>query len=50
MAGGKEIDDVKSCHSATGPTSAKGREQVSKNALIHGLTAERWLVLPEESR
>jgi len=33
---------------ATGPTSAEGKRQVSKNALIHGLTAKKWLIAPEE--
>ena len=33
---------------ATGPTSAEGKRQVSKNALTHGLTAKKWLILSEE--
>lgn len=33
---------------ATGSTSAEGKRQVSENALTHGLTAKKWLVLPEE--
>jgi len=33
---------------ATGSTSAEGKRQVSKNARTHGLTAKKWLLLPEE--
>jgi len=35
---------------ATGPTSAEGKERVSKSALTCGLTAKKWLVLSEEQQ
>jgi len=42
------MSSLKSTRKATGPTSASGKERVSKNALRHGLCAGRWLILPQE--
>lgn len=36
-------------HYATGPTSPKGKQKVSGNALKHGLRAQKWLN-PDEKR
>ena len=35
---------------STGPKSAEGKEIVSRNAITHGLTASRAVVLPEEEQ
>jgi len=49
MATTKQIlANRRNAQNSTGPKTAEGRQIVSQNALTHGLTATRTVVLPEE--
>jgi hypothetical protein len=49
MATNKQIAaNRRNAQKSVGPKTAEGREIVSRNAITHGLTAARLVVLPEE--
>ena len=49
MATLKQIEaNRRNAQKSTGPKTAAGHETVSRNAITHGLTAARTVVLPDE--